>query len=352
MNLAVTGGGTGGHIYPALEIAKAAREKGSQVVYLGSLRGQEQELSARENFAFKGFPSHPLHSLKSFRGWKSLVSLLRSTSQVKSLFKFQRPDGLFSTGGYGAAPVMAAARQLGIPYVIHEANSIPGRSNRLFARGAFAFTCVFEKTISIIPNAVRTGQPIREALRNAANDQPIGKGRSLVLALGGSQGSAFINSLVARSAAMSDDPVHWLLAAGKSNFKNLGEKVESANLTIVPYLEASELVEAYRNARVVVARSGGTVAELAMFGLPSVLIPLPTSADNHQTENAEELVRIGGAKLLKQGVASQSALLDHVRKWLSDEEAYGRAQVALRNWDQPQATTAILKIVESAAGNK
>ncbi len=351
MRLAVTGGGTGGHIYPALEVARLAQERGSEIVYLGSLRGQEGEICRQKGILFQGFPSEPLYSLKTPRGWRSATALLRATVQAKAALRSAQPDVVFSTGGYSAAPVMAAARSLGIPYTIHEANSVPGRSNLMFAGKAAAFTCTFFATVKSHPTAIRTGQPIRRELRSAVTERT-DKGNSIVV-LGGSQGSAFLNEAAPAASSFLSPAVHFIHAAGRGNFESVVAKVRvGENYQIVPYLETEQIVEAYLTSSVAVARSGGTVAEFAMFGLPSVLIPLPTSADDHQRENAKELVAFGGATLLDQSDATPERVAEALDGWLSDAPRRVKAQAALQAWDVPNATEQIVDILYRAAARE
>jgi UDP-N-acetylglucosamine--N-acetylmuramyl-(pentapeptide) pyrophosphoryl-undecaprenol N-acetylglucosamine transferase len=346
MKLVVTGGGTGGHIYPALEVALLARQNHADVMYAGSFRGQEQSLSGLRNFPFQGFHSAPLYSLREARGWKSLAHLLRATLQAKTWLKETRPDVVFSTGGFSAAPLMSAAKSSRIPLVIHESNSVPGRSNRMFARYCSSFTCAFHATRQMISSAIRTGQPIRQELRAAATTKGMDlRPNSHVLALGGSQGSVFINDLVERAASLETNRFEWLAAVGRAN----RQPTQVPCLVKVPYLETAELAEAYSSAIVVVARSGGTLAEIAMFGLPSVLIPLPTAADDHQTKNAEEFVGLRAASLLRQPDATPQKLIDEVRHWSEDSAARQAASESLRAWDNPEATSSILRLVMTAA---
>ena len=163
MRLVLTGGGTGGHIYPALVVGRVAAEAGADLAYFGSIRGQESNACSELGIAFTAFPSEPLYSLKSIRGIKALVKLQQSRLLARKALKSSAPDVVFSTGGYSAGPVVAAARDLGIPYTIHTADSIPARSSRMFADKATAFSCTFRSTISEMKErkVVRTGQPIR-----------------------------------------------------------------------------------------------------------------------------------------------------------------------------------------------
>lgn len=354
LRLIVTGGGTGGHVYPALEVARFAREQGAEIAYLGSLRGQEGKACAAMDVRFQGFPSEPLYSLKTPRGWKALARLVQARSLAKRALKVADPDVVFSTGGYSAGPVVAAARSLGIPYCIHEANSVPGRSNLMFAKEADAFTTVFKSTERFAPgvNCTRTGQPIRHELRQAV------AGRApepeMVLVVGGSQGSEFLNGAVPRAATNEAlQFTKFLHASGPKNFETTFQLAEALELgdryKVVPYLETAQILEAYQKTTLVVGRSGGTLAELAMFGIPSVLVPLPTAAGDHQFHNGEEFVEMHAATVLRQPEATPSALASAISEWLLDAPGRLKAASALQEWDVPDATERIYGLIQEAA---
>lgn len=343
MKLVLTGGGTGGHIYPALEVGRLAAERGAELRYLGSIRGQESNACERLGIAFQGFASEPLWSLRTPAGWRALVRLLRATGDAKRSMRSDRPDVVFSTGGYSAAPVMAAARSLGIPYVIHEGNSIPGRTMRMFAPKATAVCCTFRKTLEHLPKAVRTGHPVRRELRHAAQKR---QESPLVVVVGGSQGARFLNEGVPK-AARTLEGLRWLHATGPGqyeDFKNAADGIPGYEL--LPYIEADRLSEAYARAMLAVARSGSTLAEFAAFRLPSVLVPLPTSADDHQRHNALEFVDMGAATLYEQGKGDLAAA---IREWATDGAKRADAQKALAEWDIPDATARLATIIEEAA---
>lgn len=347
MRLVVTGGGTGGHVFPALEIAKAARDRGTEVLYFGSLRGQEGEASARLELPFVGFPSEPIYSIRTPRGWVALLKALRSARTAKKELRRVGADVVFSTGGYSAAPVVQAARSLGLPYVIHEANSVPGRSNRLFVKHAAHFTCVFHHTHRMFPGAKRTGHPIRSELRAAARH--VGARKPLVTVIGGSQGSAFLNRSIPEAAGLLKLPVHFLHATGPKHIDALRLLTLPDGYDVRPFIEAPELAEAYATALVAIGRSGGTLAEYAVFRLPSVLVPMPTSADDHQLHNAREFVEMGAATLVPEAEATPQALATALEGWLADEPRRLRAAKALADWDMPNATATITDLVLEAA---
>lgn len=340
-----TGGGTGGHIYPAIEIARMAKDDSEDVVYIGSIRGQEGKVCAVEGVSFQALPSQPLLSLKTRRGWSGLFSLIRSTGLAKQQLRALGPGAVFSTGGYSAAPVMRAAKSLRIPLLIHESNSIPGRSNRLFANYAHTFNCTFKKTLDVIPGSVRHGQPIRRELRQLAQKQKQKEGLS-VLVVGGSQGANFLNGMVPSALRKMTNPVPTTVIKGKSG---LIGPADGLPLTVVDFLEANEMAAKYDDARLVVGRSGGSLAEYAAFRLPSVLIPFPQAAGQHQLYNALEFEEMGAATVLEQPSATAETLAEAIESWLGSAEKRTSAETALASWDCPQASQVLWSLLKGAS---
>lgn len=356
MRLVITGGGTGGHVFPALEVARLARERGHELLYLGSLRGQEGPLCQKDAIAFQGFSTEPVYSVRSAKGMRALAKALVATARARHALKSWPPDAVFSTGGYSAAPVVNAARSLKLPYVLLEANSVPGRSNALFAKQAKAVATVFRTSEEHFPgaNVVRTGMPIRRELREAASK--VGRrNENNVLIVGGSQGSEFLNKTVPKAAALLNrTDLRWLHAAGKGNAEAVRLANQSAlspeiqeNYKVVPFLQTDDMAKAYAEATVVVGRSGGSLAEFALFGVPSVLVPLPSAAGDHQTKNALEFMEMGAATLLPQASVTDQSLSEALAGWLSDRERRTRAGEALKAFDDPEATSKILSLLES-----
>lgn len=353
MKLVVTGGGTGGHVYPALEIALSAREAGWDVLYLGSLRGQEGAACARVGIAFEGFASQPLYSMRTPRGWKASVAILRASVHAKRSIRAYAPDALLSTGGYSSAPVMTAARSLRRPYVVHEQNSVPGRTNRMIARGAMCVATTFHAADRAFPGAriVRTGLPVRSELRAAADGL---RSAEHVLVVGGSQGAGPINSAAPVAAARMDGP--WVHVAGASQVEATQAAVESAGLTgryaVHAFLESEPMAQAYAGATIAIARGGaGTLAELAAFGIPSVIVPFPLAFADHQSHNAEEFVSLGAATRLPQDMLDADCLFEAAQSWLSDSARREAARVALKEWDVPDASQRILALLADAGSS-
>lgn len=344
MKLVVTGGGTGGHVFPAMEVAIEARSRGMDVAYFGSLRGQEGEASRVAGVAFQGFPAQPLWSLKTLRGWKSAIGLMKASATARQAMAAHRPDVVFSTGGYSAAPIMYAARKLGVPLVIHEQNSIPGRSNRIFAKYAAAVGVTFHRSLRVFgATAVRVGLPVRKELLAAAVGA---RRRTHVVVVGGSQGAQAVNA-VAEKAADADAPHPWIHATGPANFDAAIAARARAGYRVEPYLNVDQMGQALASAAVVLGRAGAsTMTEIAWFGLPSILIPLPIAMDDHQTENAREFEALGIATLLPQSEATPERVLDLVRHWREADPADIQAKCA--EWIVPDSVDRILAMLDAA----
>lgn len=357
MRLVITGGGTGGHVYPALEVARLARDEGADVLYLGSIRGQEGAACQKAGIAFRGFPAAPLYSLKTPRGWKSMAGLLRARLMAKPALKKARPDAVFSTGGYSAGPVVSAAQSLGIPTVLHEGNSIPGRTNLLFAKRAFAIATTFHSSEARFPGSrvVRTGQPMRAELRQIADGPHAKDLLPLVLAVGGSQGAQALNEAVLGAAQrMVGRALHWLHSTGRAHFEAVFHTYEKLGLKddfeVRPFLDGPAMAEAYARCTMLVGRAGvGTLSEAAAFRLPGVYVPYPHAFENHQFHNAKEFEDMGAAIVLVQADLTPAKLEGALLGWLDDEPRRERAAQALAEWDMPDASRRVLALVTEAA---
>jgi UDP-N-acetylglucosamine--N-acetylmuramyl-(pentapeptide) pyrophosphoryl-undecaprenol N-acetylglucosamine transferase len=354
MYLIATGGGTGGHVFPAIEVARIAQEQGCEVEYFGSLRGIEGKVSQSYGLPFQGFDAQPIYNLKSPGGLRTALLLVRSSGKVMKRFRERRPDAVLSTGGYSSGPIMSAAKRLGIPYVIHEANSVPGRSNSLFMSHAYKVAYSFKKTELSLKSfpSVRTGHPIRRELRALA-DAPQGERTKLLIA-GGSQGATALNQ-VAPDLLGQVGTLDILHICGSSNYDSVRErlgKVEPPNYRLTGFLEPDPLGAEMARAKVFVGRSGSMLAEVAAFRIPSVLVPLPNSALNHQYFNAMEFAQMGAASLIEQQNLDAFNLATAVQLWYESPDRTSRAMQALADWDRPQAAKHLAEIWMEAAASK
>jgi UDP-N-acetylglucosamine--N-acetylmuramyl-(pentapeptide) pyrophosphoryl-undecaprenol N-acetylglucosamine transferase len=362
LRLIVTGGGTGGHVFPALEVARLAKAEGHDVLYLGSLRGQEKGACMRANIPFRGFPSEPLYSLKSPKGWRAAINLLRATVTARGVVRKISPDAVFSTGGYSSAPIVSAARSLGIPFVLHEQNSVPGRSNLLSAKAAFMVATTFHSAEQHFDGCrvERTGLPVRHELREVAASHRLGIDVSPmhVLVVGGSQGAASLNeAALATATRMTGRDLRWTHVTGRTHFETIFPTYEKLGIKSIyevkSFLEGSAMAEAYARSSLVIARSGaGTLSELAAFRLPSVLVPYPSAHANHQFHNAKEIEELGAAVTIEQADLHPSKLQDALERWMDDSTRRERAQAVLMDWDQPDAAKRIVQLLGEAAASR
>ncbi len=362
MRLIVTGGGTGGHVFPALEVARLAKQQGWDVLYLGSLRGQEQRSCERAGIAFRGFPSEPIYSLKSFRGMRAALNLARSSVMVKGAIKKAKPHALFSTGGYSSAPIIMMGTRMGIPLVVHEQNSVPGRTNLIAAKKAKYIATTFKSAEQHFEKGkvVWTGMPVREELREiaASHHLMIDASPICVLVVGGSQGAAALNeSAVATATRMTEKDLRWVHVTGKAHFEKIFPTYEKLGISNIyemkSFLEGSAMGQAYAEGSLVVGRSGaGTLSELAAFRLPSVLVPYPAAYANHQLYNAQEFEEMGAAVVIPQDVLHPSKLQEALSGWIENPSRREKARQALAEWDQPDAARNILDLVGKAISDK
>ena len=333
MRVAVAGGGTAGHIEPALNTADALVAAGVEVIALGTERGLEVTLVPARGYALQLIPAIPLPR----RINRQLLSLparaLQAVAATKRILRDERIDVVIGFGGYVAVPAYLAARSLGIPIIVHEANAKAGLANRLGARFAAA---TFDTVGGSLANARTIGIPVRRALleldRSVLREEALTmfglrEDRLTLLVFGGSQGARHINEIVGESAQMIVDEGWQILhAVGPKNADHLIDDIP--HYRCVPYIDRMDL--AYAIADAAVTRAGAmTVAELACVGVPTVYVPLPIG-NGEQRRNALGIVEAGGALLIADAELTAATLMRALLPWLQDEAARNRAAEAGR----------------------
>lgn len=325
--LVLTGGGTGGHFFPAVALAEGARVRWSdrQITFVGARRGIE----ARE-LPMRGWP-HLLLEVEGFlgrsplRAAKSAWKLWRAVSHLKALWRHERPWAVIGTGGYGAAPALLAARALAIPYFLHESNAAPGALVKLVAPKARRVWCGLEAVRPLLPGADCrvVGTPVRGPfLRDFRPVAELAKPYRL-LVLGGSGGARALNEALLETApALLEAAPDWeiLHQAGPAEFERLGARPRHPRHALVPFI--TRMDEAMESASLVLSRSGAsTCAELKAAGRGAVLVPLPTSANGHQRMNALALAAEGRAVVAEQGEGFPARLQGILGPLLADGAA-------------------------------
>ena len=338
-------GGTGGHIYPALACADEIHARSMAVVWLGSKGGMEERLVARSHIALH------LLSIKGVRG-KGLMGLLaapfrvvHAIGQALAILRYERPDVVLGMGGFVAGPGGVAAKLLGIPLVIHEQNAIAGTTNRLLARVASLQLQAFDKAL---PSGITLGNPVRQAIFDTPKRlSAMDAARPLrLLVVGGSLGAQAINEVIPEVLA------HWAGASRLDVWHQTGSKhvevvqARYAALAVEGKVEAyiEHMEQAYYWADIVICRSGAmTVSELAVAGLPSILVPYPHAIDDHQTHNALSLERSSAAILLPQSQLTKHTLIDILSELAVNRERLTLMGNNARIMSSPQATQDVVQ---------
>ncbi|WP_091508743.1 undecaprenyldiphospho-muramoylpentapeptide beta-N-acetylglucosaminyltransferase [Microbulbifer yueqingensis] len=295
-------GGTGGHVFPALAVARALMDRGASVEWLGTARGIESQLIPEA-----GIPLHKIE-IEGVRG-KGRLALLKAplrvsgaVMQARAIIKQVQPDAVLGFGGFASGPGGVAAKLCRVPLVIHEQNAVAGTTNRLLARIA---NRVLEAFRSGLPRAEQVGNPVRdEIVALPAPEERIARERPLrLLVLGGSLGAVAINELVPQAILLlaPEERPSILHQAGERHLDLAREAYRHAGVEaeVVPFI--ADMAAAYGNADLVVCRAGAlTVSEVAAAGVGALMVPFPFAIDDHQTKNGEWLQHAGGAVVLPQ----------------------------------------------------
>lgn len=325
----MAGGGTGGHVIPALAVARELRRRGHRPFFVGTEHGIEAKLVPAEGFPIEWIKVGGLKRVGPTQGLRTLWQLPGSVVRVLGVIQERRPSAVFSIGGYVAGPPMAAAWLRGIPMVLMEPNAVAGMTNRWMGRFVRRALVNFEETASQFPPGKTevAGLPVREEFF-AIPPKPRGRDFTLLIT-GGSRGSRRLNEASRESWPLfrsSGLPVRILHQSGQEGHAALEREFAASALDgeVVPFIH--DMPAAFAQADLVVCRSGaGTLAELAAAGKPAILVPFPFAADQHQLRNAEALARAGAARLVSDqdfsgerlfkevlGIASEAGLLERM----------------------------------------
>ena len=359
----ISGGGTGGHIFPALSIANALKrlDKDIEILFVGAEGKMEMEKVPEAGYKIVGLPVRGLQRKLTLNNLKVLWNLWRSLKKAKRVVQEFKPDVVVGVGGYASGPIGKVAANAGIPLVLQEQNSYAGVTNKLLAKKAAKICVAYEGMERFFPKEkiIFTGNPVRKDLLNAVNERAEGiafygldANKKTVLITGGSLGAGSINKAMVRwlekIAGWKNVQVIW--QCGSYYHKELEEQLKGRmpeNVKFMPFLKRMDL--AYACADLVVARAGaGTISELCLLGKAAVLVPSPNVAEDHQTKNAMALVNKQAAVMVKDaevverlGEVMERLLQDDgERKSLSDHIL----TLAMKNSDEVIARE-ILKIM-------
>ncbi len=360
MNILLAGGGTGGHVYPALAVAEALRrhDPAVRVLFMGSRAGMEASLVPAAGVPFVGL------AVRAPRSWTPVRLVLSAASVGVSLVRafavvaHFRPDAMIATGGIAALPAVIAGAVQGTPVVVLEGNTIPGRTNRILARYSRLVAVSSDEAAARLPagRTVVTGLPIRREVYTATREEGLGAfgldpGRRTVLIIGGSQGAARLNTAAGEAvdhlAARGDLQVIHQVGQGWDGADGGRPAVGAAQglrYVRVPYLD--RIGVAYACADLVVSRCGANaLAEITACGLPAILVPYPHAADDHQAHNASGLVSAGAAVLVPDAQLTGEVLAREIAAIFDRPGDLAAMAAAARSQGRPDAADRVVALV-------
>jgi len=351
----VTGGGTGGHIYPALAIAKGLQEayNNCEILYVGTQKGLEANILPKTEFNYKFITVDGLPRRINLESLKSGIKLIKGLGQSFKIISDFKPDAIVATGGYVAGPIGWVGSQMGVPLLIHEQNSYPGITNKLLASKAKKICLTFEDSKKYFKDKSKlmvTGLPVRSEILNVCK-KPSHK--KTVLITGGSRGAQSINNAViqAMPEMIKMSEVNFIFITGETGYENIldilkkqGINIEvKGNITIKPYMYNIE--DALSVADLVIGRAGATfLAEITALGIPAILAPYPYATENHQEHNAESLVKKGAAILISDADLNGQKLFSKIDECLKDSQRMEIMREASQSLGKPQALEQILDV--------
>jgi len=357
LRLVIAGGGTGGHLYPGIAVAREMlrRHPDATITFAGTARGLESRVVAKEGFVLDVLRSSGLKGMSPAAVARALALLPLSGADAWRILSRRSPDLVIGVGGYSSGPVVALAALRGIPTLLLEQNAVPGFTNRALSHLVSAAAVTFDSTVGYFGRrGFVAGNPVRpEFFNDAGYGGPAAPPR--VLIFGGSQGSHAINLAMVAAAprlATHDGRMAITHQTGEHDLELVRDAYRRAGLDarVEPFLFSMD--REVKSADLVVCRAGATtLAELAAAGRPSLLIPLPTAADDHQRKNAEVLRDAGAAEMLEQKHLTGAVLADRMASLLGDSVKLAAMSVAVRRLARPDAATQIVdRALELADG--
>ncbi|MGC4375547.1 undecaprenyldiphospho-muramoylpentapeptide beta-N-acetylglucosaminyltransferase [Fictibacillus sp. Mic-4] len=359
MKIVLSGGGTGGHIYPALALAKEIKKihPESELLYIGTEKGLESKLVPRENIPFESIQITGFKRSLSVENIKTVLRFLKGVSKSKKLLKEFKPDIVIGTGGYVCGPVVYAASKLNIPAIVHEQNSIPGLTNKFLSKYVQKVAICFEEAAGYFPKekVVYTGNPRAQEVKD--KDGKRGKeslhldpAKKTVLIVGGSRGARPINEAFLEALDLvGERNYQFVYVTGEVHYDHVLEQVKKhgnpKNVTIVPFIH--NMPEVLAGMDLVVARAGATtIAEITALGIPSILIPSPYVTNNHQEKNARALESKGAAVVILEKDMNGSLLVQHIDRILTDEKEWSKMHKASKQLGMPDAANRLYEVMK------
>ncbi len=341
MKVIMTGGGTGGHIYPAIAIADEikSRHPDAEIIFVGTERGMEKDIVPKAGYPIKFITVSGLNRKNPIKLIKTLKDLNHGLHEAKQIIREFKPDLVIGTGGYVCGPVMKTAAGMGVKTYIHEQNAFPGLTNKLLSRGAERVFVAFDdakKYFKTKKEPVTVGNPVRHAFtevdRQAARESlGVKEDEFMVLSFGGSLGAQRINDemTVAAERLRERAGLRIFFVTGKRYYSSIMENADKTNARVT-YLQYIDDMPKYLNAcDLAITRSGAlTVSEITACGRASVMIPSPYVTNNHQYYNAKVVADRGGAILIEEKDLTNGEVADEIEQLMNDRQILEKMEKA------------------------
>ena len=355
----ISGGGTGGHIYPAIAIADEIKKRNprAKILFIGASGKMEMEKVPQAGYKIEGLRIAGFQRKFTFSNFLLPFKIAKSLWKARKLLKKFKPQLVIGVGGYASGPTLQMANLLNIPTLIQEQNSFPGKTNKWLAKSAKKICVAYENMDQFFPSKkiVLTGNPVRkefhteEDLRNEGmNYYKLNPEKKTILVIGGSLGAKTLNRSVLRSIdAINEADVQVIWQTGKHYYSSLLEELHGLNLENIHLMQFINRMDlAYAAADVIISRAGAiSVSELSIIGKPAVLVPSPNVSEDHQTKNAMALVQKGAAILVRDSEAREK-LFPETLRLIKDEEKSSALAKAIKNLEKPNATQEIVDVCE------
>jgi UDP-N-acetylglucosamine--N-acetylmuramyl-(pentapeptide) pyrophosphoryl-undecaprenol N-acetylglucosamine transferase len=358
MKIVVSGGGTGGHIYPALAFINEVKKHQNDVdfLYIGTEKGLESKIVRQAGIPFQSIDISGFKRKISLENVKTVIRFLKGVWKCKQILKAYQPDVVLGTGGYVCGPVVFAASQLGIPTVIHEQNSIPGLTNKFLSRYVQKVAVCFEEAKAYFPaeKVVLTGNPRASEVfgkdgTKAKKELGLNEQKKTVLIVGGSRGARPINDAFLEVLKEAETkPYQFLYVTGEIHYDKVMKAVNDvgnpSNVVIRPFIH--NMPEVLAGMDLIVARAGATtLAEITALGIPSILIPSPYVTNNHQEKNARALSAKGAALVRLESELSGEQLLHDIDEILLNEQKLAKMKEASLKLGIPDAAERLYHVM-------
>ena len=353
MRVIVAGGGTGGHVIPALAIAQQLRSQyGAHVLFVGTQRGIETRLVPAADFDLHVIEVGALKRVDFATRLKTILDLPRAIVESARLVREFRPDVMIGVGGYASGPAMLAAAVLNVPTIAFEPNVVPGVANRIVAPMVSAAAVHFPATCHYFRNCHVTGVPVRREFFSVPPRPRTA--RPTLLVFGGSQGAHAINQAVLEALPSLSEAIPDIHIVHQTGERDYAE-AQAVYLRTMISAEVSPFIDdmpgAFGRADVLLCRSGAsTVAEISAAGKPAIFIPLPTAADDHQAHNAAALAAANAARLLPQSELTSERLVKEIVAMLQDRPLLATMAEEVRRFSHPDAAAEIAALAARVAG--